>query len=67
MLSDTRSELHDELREEMRVVVFDVETREVDRLVSVRDGHDLDDLNMRDERDELERLSVIRLMIFINL
>ena len=47
--------------------MFDVETREVDRLVSVRDGHDLDDLNMRDERDELERLSVIRLMIFINL
>ena len=39
-------ELHDELREEMRVVVFDVETRQVHRLVSVGDGHDLDDLNM---------------------
>ena len=43
----------------MRVVVFDVETRQVHRLVPVRDGHDLDDLNMLDERDQLERLSVI--------
>ena len=34
----------------MRVVVFNVETGQVDRLVSVRDGHDLDDLNMLDER-----------------
>ena len=54
-----RSKLHDELREEMRVVVFDVETRKVDRLVSVRDGHDLDNLNILHERDQLERLSVI--------
>ena len=47
--------------------MFYVEAGQVHRLVSVRDGHDLDGLNMRDERDELERLSVIRLMIFINL
>ena len=43
----------------MGIVVFYVETRQVHRLVSVRDGHDLDDLNMRDERYEQKRLSVI--------
>ena len=39
--------------------MFDIETWQIHRLVSVRDGHDLDDLNMRDERDEQKRLSVI--------
>ena len=54
------SQFHDELRQEMRVVVLHVERREFHGSIAVRDGHDFDDLQ-RNKRWNKSDYNVIKM------